>query len=308
MSMQSAQHLLMVRPTTFGFDDETALSNTFQQKSPLSKEEIRNRALAEFTNATEKLRSHSIDVTIFEDSEEAEKPNAVFPNNWLSTWPNGHIYLYPMATESRRTERSGAALSLLDDEFLVQNVVDFSSTEIQGKYLESTGVIIFDHEAKLAYGCMSLRCDKDLFNEHVKGLGYTPVPFHAFDASGMPIYHTNVLMGVQSTTAVVCLEAIPDGEEQDIIIQHLKNTGHTIIPITHSQMTSFCGNVLEVQNIKGERFLLLSQTAYDAFTPEQRDQLSKDKTLLPLAIPTIETIGGGSVRCMLAEIFLPKRV
>lgn len=306
MSTQSARSLLMVRPVTFGFDSETAVSNAFQHESPLSNEKIRARALKEFDTSVEKLREHGIDVTVFEDPENQEKPDAVFPNNWLSTWQNGHIFLYPMATESRRRERSEVALSLLRDKFKTTEVIDLSAFEAEGKYLESTGVIIFDHVAKIAYGSLSIRCDEELFREHMTALGYEPVVFHSYDKAGMPIYHTNVLMGVQTETAVVCLEAITDEEEKKLVINKLQASGHTIVDISQAQMQSFCGNVLEIQNEKDERFLVLSQTAYDAFTVEQREALSRDKTLLPISIPTIETIGGGSARCMLAEIYLPR--
>jgi hypothetical protein len=307
MSKQSTQSLLMVRPTTFAFDSETAISNAFQHESPLSDNELRVKALQEFDESVEKLRTHGIDVTVFEDPENQDKPDAVFPNNWLSTWQDGHIFLYPMATESRRRERSEVALKLLRDKFKTTELIDLSAFENEGKYLESTGVIIFDHTNKLAYGSLSIRCDEALFTEHVKALGYTPIVFHSYDPTGMPIYHTNVLMGVQTETAVICLDAITDEQEKEMVVKNLEGTGHSIIAITYSQMQSFCGNVLEVQNNKSERFLILSQTAYNAFSQEQRDTLSKDKQLLPITIPTIETIGGGSARCMLAEIYLPKR-
>ena len=304
-TIQSASALLMVRPATFGYDEETAASNTFQHKPSISKDEVRQRASDEFQSAVDTLRAHGVAVSVFEDKETLPKPDAVFPNNWLSMWQNGSTYLYPMATESRRIERSDAALELLREQYRINEVIDLTSSELSGTYLESTGVMVFDHEAKIAYGCLSVRCDEELFEEHALSLGYTPITFTALDSKAVPIYHTNVLMGVQSTTAVLCLEALPHEDERDEVMGHLKRTGHDVIKISREQMNSFCGNVLEVQNKEGDLFLALSQTAYDAFTPEQRERLSRDKTLLPLAIPTIETIGGGSVRCMLAENFLP---
>jgi hypothetical protein len=304
---QSAPSLLMVRPTTFGFDKETVSSNAFQHELAISRNTIRERAVAEFDAAVTTLRKYGIHVTIFEDFEAAEKPDAVFPNNWLSMWPDGHIYLYPMAAKSRRKERSNAAVELLKEQFIVNSLTDLSDSEKFGRYLESTGVMIFDHVARVVYGCLSARCDEELFIKHAGELGYSPIVFHAFDTHHVPIYHTNVLMGLQSTTAVVCLEAITDTSECGKLVESLEKTGHEVIAITQAQMQAFCGNVLEIQNDKRELFLALSQTAYDAFTPKQREQLSIDKTLLPLSIPTIETVGGGSVRCMLAEVFLPKR-
>lgn len=304
---QSASSLLMVRPRTFGFDKETAESNVFQHQSTLSPHEIRQRANAEFEAAVDQLRDTGIEIIVFDDPEQTDKPDAVFPNNWLSMWPDGHVFLYPMATESRRKERSNAALEQLKQRFRLHKVTDLSSSEADGRFLESTGVMIFDHIAKVVYGCRSLRCDEILFREHADALGYQAVIFDAFDRDNYPIYHTNVLMGVQTTTAVVCLDAITDTLRKEAVVHQLTTTGHEIIDISHEQMNAFCGNVLEITNKEGECFLAMSQHAYDAFTQEQRERLSRDKTLLPIAIPTIETIGGGSVRCMLAEIFLPHR-
>lgn len=301
---QSARAVLMVRPTSFGFDEQTAQSNAFQNKPALEQTEILTRANAEFQQAVLALSKHGVEVVVFEDETIPPKPNAVFPNNWFSTWPDGRIFLYPMATESRRIERSNAVLDSLKIHFNVSGVVDITAHENDQKYLESTGVIIFDHVNKIAYACASIRCDEQLFTEHVTSLGYAPVLFRAYDQQGVPIYHTNVLMGVQTNTAVICLDAITDPKERRMVTDSLKNTGHTIIDISHAQMNSFCGNVLELHNQSDKRILAMSQTAYDNFTSEQRSQLSVDKVLVPFAIPTIETIGGGSARCMLAELFL----
>ncbi|HSD56078.1 MAG TPA: arginine deiminase-related protein [Candidatus Saccharimonadales bacterium] len=305
---QSARAVLMVRPTTFGFDDQTAQTNTFQHHIGLAHSEVLTRANAEFDNAVNTLRELDIAITVFEDGDVRPKPNAVFPNNWLSTWPNGHIFLYPMATESRRVERSFEALELLSRQFKISEVTDLSGPEKENLFLESTGVIIFDHVNKIAYACISPRCDERLFKDHVKELGYEPVAFKAYGSDGVPIYHTNVMMGVQTQTAVICLDAITDEVERNMVRQKLEATGHNTVVITQNQMEQFCGNVLELQNSAGERYLVMSQSAFDGFRPGQRQALSVDKTLIPLAIPTIETIGGGSVRCMLAEVYLPGRI
>jgi hypothetical protein len=294
----------MVQPTSFGFDEQTAESNAFQNKPTIGSDEIRQKALREFRAAADTLSRNGIEVMSFEDEPVPPKPNAVFPNNWLSTWPDGRVFLYPMATESRRIERSQAVISSLKKHFKVDSVTDLSGHEKDSCFLESTGVMIFDHAHKIVYGCASVRCDAGLFETHAATLGYTPVVFHAYDENGIAIYHTNVLMGVQTSTAVICLDAITNAAERKKLVNSLESTGHTIVDITHAQMNAFCGNVLELENPGGQRFLAMSQTAYDNFTPEQRNVLSRDKTLLPLAIPTIEAIGGGSVRCMLAEIFL----
>jgi len=297
----------MVRPTSFGFNEQTALTNTFQNYTDLSSDEVHARANQEFTDMVAKLRENDVRVTVFEDSDPQPKPDAVFPNNWFSTWGDGHVYFYPMATESRRVERSYAAVQALAQEFNITETTDISLSEKYGIALESTGVMIFDHANKIVYGCISPRCDASLFMSHALELGYKPILFHAYGHDGTAVYHTNVLMGIQSTTAVICAEAIADEAEREFVIGMLKNTGHQVIEISQNQMTAFCGNVLELQNENGELFLAMSQTAYDNFTDEQRAMLSTDKTLLPFSVPTIETIGGGSVRCMLGENFLPKK-
>lgn len=306
-SKQSTNTVLMVRPTSFGFDEQTAVSNSFQTNVNLHQQEVLQRAAAEFRQLTDTLTAHGVSVVVFEDDPLPPKPNAVFPNNWLSTWPDGRLFLYPMATKSRRLERSSRLLASLTDQFKVSEVIDLTGHENQDIFLESTGVMVFDHANKIVYGCVSVRCDETLFRKHAADLGYRPVVVRAYDQAGGLIYHTNLLMGVQTSTAVVCLEAIADRTERDQLRASLEQTGHEVVAITMEQMNACCGNVLEVQNAAGERFLALSQGAYDAFTPSQRAQLSKDKRLLPVAIPTIETIGGGSVRCMLAELFLPPK-
>lgn len=297
----------MVRPTSFGFNEQTAVTNTFQNHLDISTDEVHKRANQEFNGMVEKLRANDIHVTVFEDTDNLRKPDAVFPNNWFSTWSDGRMYLYPMTTKARRVERSYTAIQELARDFTITQITDMSHTEEYGFALESTGVMIFDHQNKIVYGCVSPRCDAGLFAQHAVELGYRPILFHAYGQDGTPVYHTNVLMGIQSTTAVVCAEAITDEAERQIVINTLKNTGHEVIEITQAQMSAFCGNVLELQNGDGELFVAMSQTAHDNFTDEQLTALSRDKALLPFAIPTIETIGGGSVRCMLGENFLPRK-
>ncbi len=295
----------MVVPTTFGFDEQTAKTNTFQHHLQSSPYRIRVAAMAEFEAYVAALRAHDIAVHVFTDTDDAYKPNAIFPNNWLSTWPDGTIYTYPMATASRRAERSEAALDLLRDNFKVPRVVDLSASEQHGRHLEGTGAIVFDHANRIGYACLSARCDESLFTEHMQALGYTPWLFHATDKHDTPIYHTNVLLNIQEHTVVVCSDSIHDRHRAELLTS-LGNGGRQIIDISYAQMLKFCGNVLGVKNIIGEPFIILSRTAYDVFTPAQRRVLATSGTLLPVAIPTIETIGGGSARCMLAEIFLPR--
>ena len=304
---QSTSAVLMVRPKSFGFNEQTALTNTFQNHTDLSSDEVHARANQEFTDMVAKLRENGVRVTVFEDSDPQPKPDAVFPNNWFSTWGDGHVFFYPMATESRRVERSYVAVQALAQDFRITETTDISPAETYGIALESTGVMIFDHINKLVYGCISPRCDASLFTSHALELGYKPVLFHAYGQDGTAVYHTNVLMGIQSTTAVICADAITNEDERELVISSLKSTGHKVIEISQAQMSTFCGNVLELQSDSGELLLAMSQTAYDSFTAEQRLALGADKMLLPFSIPTIETIGGGSVRCMLGENFLPKK-
>jgi len=304
---QSTSAVLMVRPKSFGFNEQTALTNTFQNHTDLSPDEVHARANQEFTDMVAKLRENGVRVTVFEDNDPRPKPDAVFPNNWFSTWGDGHVFFYPMATESRRVERSYVAVQALAQDFRITETTDISPAETYGIALESTGVMIFDHINKLVYGCISPRCDASLFTSHALELGYKPVLFHAYGQDGTAVYHTNVLMGIQSTTAVICADAITNEDERELVISSLKSTGHKVIEISQAQMSAFCGNVLELQSGSGELLLAMSQTAYDSFTAEQRLALGADKMLLPFSIPTIETIGGGSVRCMLGENFLPKK-
>jgi hypothetical protein len=306
-NLQAASSVLMVRPISFGFNEQTAATNTFQNQPAVSQDELHIRANQEFDIMVNQLQDYGVYVTVFDDVSKQGKPDAVFPNNWFSAWPDGKIFLYPMATESRRTERSYMALNALSEDFVIKSVVDMSEVEQYGLALESTGVMIFDHVNKIVYGCVSPRCDAGLFTAHATELGYKPILFHSYGTDGTAVYHTNVMMGVQSTTAVVCAESIADETERALVIDALQETGHEVVEITQAQMSAFCGNVLELRNNEGKRFLAMSQTAFDNFTDEQKATLNKDKILLPFNISTIETVGGGSVRCMLGEVFLSRK-
>lgn len=302
-SRQSAQSILMVSPASFGFDSQTAVSNKFQVMLSVESATVTSRAMQEFRTAVAALHQAGVNVIVHDGDPADNRPNAVFPNNWISTWPDGRIYTYPMATASRRVERDNKIIDQLADKFVTNQIIDLSQSEADERYLESTGVIIFDHVDKIAYGCLSQRCDQDLFVSHVESLGYLPIAFHAYDQNGTPIYHTNVMMGVQTTTAVICAEAITDTTERQRVLESLRQN-HRVIEISYKQMNSFCGNVLELETRFGNKILAMSRSAYDGFTGEQRRQLAADKKLVPIDIPTIEAVGGGSVRCMLAEIFL----
>lgn len=298
----------MVQPDSFGFDEQTARTNVFQHKSNATRVDTQLRATNEFNSVARLLKEHDIIVIIAKnDDSKISKPSAIFPNNWLSTWPDGTVFLYPMATASRRVERSSETIALLEKSFQISKVTDISSSENEAKYLESTGTIIFDHCNKIAYACISNRCDENLFRSHAKELGYSPIVFHTYDESGVPIYHTNVILGIQTSTAIICSSLIQDNIERDIVLASLTKTGHDVIDITNDQMKSFCANVLELQNKQGEKFLIMSDNAHMALTDQQLERLSKDKKILTADIKTIENVGGGGIRCMLAEIFLPAK-
>ncbi|HEX6416754.1 MAG TPA: arginine deiminase-related protein, partial [Candidatus Saccharimonadales bacterium] len=247
-NLQAASAVLMVRPISFSFNEQTAVTNTFQNRPEESAGELHLKANREFDAMIAKLRGHGVHVTVFEDTDTKRKPDAVFPNNWFSAWPDGKVYLYPMATESRRIERSYDALQDISEDFVVKQITDLSGVEEYDLALESTGVMIFDHINKVVYGCISPRCDAGLFTAHANELGYKPVLFHSYGTDGTAVYHTNVMMGLQTTTAVICAESITDETERNMVLNTLKETGHEVVEITQAQMSNFCGNVLELQN------------------------------------------------------------
>lgn len=303
--MHATDTVFMVRPTRFTFNAETARSNHFQGfVAGLDDAAIQARAFAEFDAMVAQLRAHGVQVLVFEDTPEPHTPDAVFPNNWGTFHPDGRVLLYPMCAPNRRPERRPDILAALGQQFAVREIVDFSAYEEQERFLEGTGSIIFDHRHRMAYACLSARTDQGLLNEVCARLGYTPVVFPAHDARGQEIYHTNVMMCVGTGFAVICLESIA-APERGRVVAALTRTGHEIVAISLEQVACFAGNMLELRSTGGHPLLAMSQRAYEALTPLQRHTLGEYAQLLPLAIPTIETIGGGSARCMLAEVFLP---
>ena len=244
-------------------------------------------------------------IRVVEDTDLPRKPDAIFPNNWVSFHEDGTVVLYPMCAENRRSERRMEIIEALGTEFRIEKIVDLSHFENEGRFLEGTGSIMFDHENKIAYACLSPRTDAALFDEVSQTLGYTPISFRAVDAKGRAIYHTNVMMCIGVGFAVICLESIENAEEKETVVESLKRSGLEIIDISFEQMNKFAGNMLEVSGKNGKVFLVQSQRAFDSLRKEQIAVLEKYCELLPIPIPTIETIGGGSARCMMAEIFLP---
>jgi len=304
--MQAARTVFLVRPARFGFNAETAVSNHFQQAvAGLGEEAAQAQAFAEFEAAVARLRNAGVQVRVFDDTPMPPKPDAVFPNNWLSLHPDGTVLVYPMCAANRRPERRTDILTALGQEFAIREVVDLSGYEEEGRFLEGTGSIIFDHVHRIAYAGLSPRTDAALFAEVAVRLGYRPVAFHARDAQDQLIYHTNVMMCVGPGFAVLCVESLTDAGERSAVLDSLRSTSHEIVDISLAQVARFAGNMLVLQPAAGRPVLVMSQSAHDALTASQREVLTRHCELLPLPIPTIETIGGGSARCMLAEVFLP---
>lgn len=308
MPQQYTAHLMMIRPACFQFNMETAASNAFQHAiEGLSKEEIKQKAIAEFDNYVNTLQEHKINVLVIQDTKEPAKPDAIFPNNWISMHANGQVCLYPMFTPNRRTEVRKEILDTLKNNFNIIEIKDYTSHALQHQFLEGTGSIIFDHIHRIAYACLSPRTDQTLFIQFCKEIDYEAVYFSAVDAQKKAIYHTNVMLTIGDTFAVICLDSITNEAEQKIVVEKLEQTGHEIIAISLEQMNAFAGNMLQVINEDGKTYLIMSETAYDSLNAQQIKQLKKHTSILSVEIPTIETIGGGSARCMLAEIFLEKK-
>lgn len=294
----------MVRPAAFGFNAETAANNHFQSNPGMEKEELQNKALAEFDNMVEMLRSKAIDVLVIEDTKDPPKPDAIFPNNWLSTSPGGIISVFPMYAANRRIEKRDEIIQQLTEAFVVKSLQDWSEYEAEGRYLEGTGSMIIDYENNMIYACASERTNPVMLEKYASANKFQAIVFMATDNEGRPVYHTNVIMTLGEGFCVLCEEAIDEEWELIAIRQLLESTNHEIISITRDQMNCFAGNMLQVKNKQGEKILVMSQTAFECLRKEQKDMLEAYSTLLPIAVPTIEEVEGGSVRCMMAEIFL----
>jgi len=306
---QSTSHILMIRPVDFQLNTETAVNNFFQKELELSAENINHKAQEEFDNFVKDLREANINVYVFDDLAENKAPDSIFPNNWVSFHEDGNIALYPMFAESRRRERRMDVLEQLEQTgFIFKEVYDYTSAEQEGEFLEGTGSLILDRPNKKAYCALSPRADEDLLIEFCEDFEYMPIPFVAnqtVNSDRLPIYHTNVMMCVAEKLAVVCFDSIDEKKQKSLVSQSLLEDGKTIINISEDQMHQFAGNMLEVTSSKGEKYLVMSSTAYHSLTSEQIEQINKHLKILHSPIPTIETLGGGSTRCMMAEVFNP---
>jgi hypothetical protein len=293
----------MIRPVHFAFNEQTAVNNSFQVKLQIT--DVQRKALEEFDGFVKLLRSHFIDVTVVDDTPEPHTPDSIFPNNWISFHESGDVVLYPMFAENRRLERKPSVLSQIKSKFEVGNIIDLSRHELNQTYLEGTGSMVLDRSQKIAYACLSPRTDTDLVKEFCEIMGYTPVIFEAKDAGGKAIYHTNVLMCVGEKFVVICLDVITDIVQRNFVELVIRSSGKTMVTITPDQMVHFAGNMLQVKNIYNEPFLIMSTAAYESLTRAQIHQLEGFNKILHSPLGTIEANGGGSARCMMAEVFLP---
>ncbi|MDG1572133.1 arginine deiminase-related protein [Robiginitalea sp. M366] len=308
--MQITNTILMIRPVQFRMNEQTAVNNYFQEDLDLRNSEINRRAQEEFDAFVSVLREAGVEVIVVDDRLETDTPDSIFPNNWVSFHENGTVVVYPMFAENRRRERREDILERLEAEgFRIDQVMDYTSAEAEGLFLEGTGSILKDRVHQKAYCALSDRAHEELFIEFCEDFEVTPVIFTAYqsvDGQRKPIYHTNVMMCMGETFAVICLDAIDDKKERKNVLDHLRADGKEIVPISEAQMHAFAGNMLQVLGTDGQRLLVMSSTAYQSLEPKQVAILEKSSRLIHSPLDTIETCGGGSARCMMAEVFLPR--
>ena len=305
--MAIASTILMIRPAAFGFNEETALNNYFQNNPSENSGDLQQKALSEFDNMVQLLRSRDIEVLVIEDTANPPKPDAIFPNNWLAASPAGIVSVFPMYAPNRRAEKREDILQKLAKDYVVKDLQDWSEFEVEGRFLEGTGSMVIDHDNKMIYASASERTSIPVLEKYAATNGYQAIVFIATDKDGYPVYHTNVVMTLGDGFCVLCEESIDEEWELIAVRQLLESTDHTIIPITKDQMHCFAGNMLEVKNKLGQNILVMSKTAFDCLRKEQKQMLEAFAQILAIPVPTIEAVEGGSVRCMMTEIFLEKR-
>jgi hypothetical protein len=294
--------ILMVRPYQFYFNQQTAANNFFQ--SNINIENANELAIAEFDAMVEKLRAHQIKVNVVQDTKDPSTPDSIFPNNWVSTHTNGTVCLYPMYAENRRAERKSSVIEFLQSNYKIENTLDLTDLEKEGIFLEGTGSMVLDHQNKIAYGCLSERLDKEAFISWCNKMQFKPITFKAVDDKAQPIYHTNVLMCMANQFVVICSDSIPNEQERQMLLDSFAQTNKEVIEISQDQLNHFAGNMLQVFDITEKPHLIMSEQAYKSLHTAQLKSLEKYNPLLPISIPTIEALGGGSTRCMMAEIYL----
>lgn len=301
----------MIRPVSFRMNEQTAVNNYYQiEQNEMLPATITAKAQKEFDVLVDKLKAVGVNVIVVDDTDESDTPDAVFPNNWISFHENGDVVLYPMFAENRRLERREDVLDVLEEQgFVINDLMDYTSAEEEGLFLEGTGSIVLDRVNSKAYCALSPRADEELFIEFCEDFEFSPIIFNAYQTVGDKrelIYHTNVMMTVGETFAVICSECIDDKNEKKAVIESLKQDGKEIIYISESQVNSFAGNMLQVKGIDGNTFLVMSETAYNSLNKGQINQIEKHTFILFSNLETIQICGGGSARCMMAEVFLPK--
>ncbi len=308
--MQITNTILMIRPVNFRMNEQTAVNNYFQEEIDAEGTSINAKAQEEFDAFVIVLRDKGVNVVVIDDTKEPDTPDSIFPNNWVSFHANGTVGLYPMFAENRRDERREDVLELLENEgFTIENIMDYTSAEEEGVFLEATGSLLLDRVNKKAYCALSSRAEEELIIEFCEDFDYLPVIFTAsqtVDGKRMAIYHTNVMMCLAETFSVICLNAIDDKKEKKNVVAHLKESGKEVITISEEQMHHFAGNMLQVLGADNKRYMVMSTQAYESFTQNQIKSMEKHCEILHSSLNTIETCGGGSARCMMAEVFLPR--
>lgn len=310
---QATNSILMIRPVAFRMNEQTAVNNYYQKVlDNLMTATVNAKAQLEFDAFVQKLRAVGVEVTVVDDTLDTDSPDSIFPNNWISFHENSDVALYPMFAKNRRLERREEILDMLEESgFLINNIMDYTSAEDDGFFLEGTGSLVLDRENSKAYCALSPRADEELFIEFCEDFEFTPVIFEAFhtvNGERKLIYHTNVMMCIGETFAVICADSIDDKKERKEVLKNLKADGKEIILISEDQVNNFAGNMLEVLGANDKRYIVMSTSAYQSLTPSQIAQLKKHGEILSSSLDTIEACGGGSARCMMAEIFLPKTV
>ena len=308
--MQITNTILMIRPVAFRKNEQTAVNNYFQEDISIENSEINKKAQEEFDQFVAILRDHGVHVVVVEDNKDNDTPDSIFPNNWVSFHSTGTVVVYPMFAENRRKERRDDIFDILENQgFRIDTIVDYTAAEKEGVFLEGTGSILKDRVHQKAYCALSERAHEDLFIEFCEDFDCFPVIFTAnqtVDGERKPIYHTNVMMAMAETFAVICLDTIDDKKERKNVIDHLKKDGKEIISITEAQMHAFAGNMLQVYGNDDQRFMVMSTQAFHSLRKDQVEAIKKHCDIIHSPLDTIETCGGGSARCMMAEVFLPK--
>lgn len=293
--------ILMIEPVNFGYNSETAVNNSFQKKS--SDTGVQENALKEFKNFVSLLLQNKVHVHVVKDSASPVTPDSLFPNNWISFHDDGSVFLYPMFAQNRREERKQTVIDYIKNSFQVTAIHNLSSFEEEQIFLEGTGSMVLDRKNKIAYAALSPRTNVIVFNKFCSTTKFKPVTFTSRWTDGSPIYHTNVMMCVAETFVVICLESISDQDEKDTLLENFKNTGKEVIEISYEQLGHFAGNMLQIKNMDGEMLLVMSTQAYQSLTEDQISRLLHFNRILHSPLDTIETSGGGSARCMMAEIY-----